>query len=146
MRMITIRSPGSYEKLEIVEAPDLSAERDQVVVDVRAIGVNFADACVRLGVYESAKKYVGWPITPGFEVSGVVRSVGPSVTKYSVGQEVVAFTRFNAYATQVKVPETQILLFQMDFHSLKELLFQQSFLQRIMRSISTLFCLTVREC
>lgn len=109
MKKITIRSPGSYDKLELVDAPNWVAEWDQVVIDVHAIGVNFADVCVRLGVYESAKKYVGWPITPGFEVSGTVRSVGPTVTKYRAGQKVVAFTRFDAYATQVRVPESQVL-------------------------------------
>jgi hypothetical protein len=38
--------------------------------------VNYADVCVRWGVYESAKKYVGWPITPGFEFSGVILAFG----------------------------------------------------------------------
>lgn len=109
MKKITIRAPGSYEKLEFIDAPDLVAEHDQVVIDVHAIGVNFADVCVRLGVYESAKKYVGWPITPGFEVSGIVKAVGPAVTKYKVGQEIIAFTRFDAYATQVRVSEGQVL-------------------------------------
>ncbi len=109
MKKVTIRSAGSYEKLEFVEAPDLTPEGDQVVIDVHAIGVNFADVCVRLGVYESAKEYVGWPITPGFEVSGTVKSVGPAVKKYKVGQEVIAFTRFDGYATQVRVPEVQVL-------------------------------------
>ncbi|MFL5813907.1 MAG: zinc-binding dehydrogenase [Bdellovibrionia bacterium] len=109
MKKVTIRSPGSYEKLEFVEAPDLQAQRDEVIIAVRAIGVNFADVCVRLGVYESAKKYVGWPITPGFEVSGIVKSVGPTATKYQVGQEVIGFTRFNGYATEVRIPESQVL-------------------------------------
>jgi len=37
---------------------------------------NFVDVCVRMGLYESAKKYVGWPITPGFEFSGKILSFG----------------------------------------------------------------------
>lgn len=109
MRKVSIPSAGSYDKLKIIEAPDLSAEADQVVIQVHAIGVNFADVCVRLGVYESAKKYVGWPITPGFEVSGTVLKVGPNVKKYLPGQQVVGFTRFDGYATQVRVPESQVM-------------------------------------
>ncbi len=31
-----------------------------------AIGVNYADCVIRMGLYESARQYVGWPITPGF--------------------------------------------------------------------------------
>lgn len=109
MRKVTIRAAGSYDKLEFVECADLIPTHDQVVVDVHAIGVNFADVCVRLGVYESAKKYVGWPITPGFEVSGTVKAIGPNVKNFAVGQQVIAFTRFDAYATQVCVPEVQVL-------------------------------------
>jgi NADPH:quinone reductase-like Zn-dependent oxidoreductase len=67
--------------------------------------VNYADTLVRLGVYESAKVYVGWPITPGFEVSGIVKSVGSQVTRFKSGDPVVAFTRFNGYATEVCVEE-----------------------------------------
>jgi NADPH:quinone reductase-like Zn-dependent oxidoreductase len=109
LKKIVIRSAGSYEKLEFVEAPNFVPEKDEVIIAVHAIGVNFADVCVRLGVYESAKEYVGWPITPGFEVSGTVKSVGPAVTKFKVGQEVIGFTRFDGYATEVRVPESQVL-------------------------------------
>lgn len=109
MRKIVIRSAGSYDKLEIEQAADLVAKDNQVLIDVKAIGVNFADTCVRLGVYESAKEYVGWPITPGFEVSGTVRQVGPAVTKFKVGQQVIGFTLFNGYATQAVVAEHQVI-------------------------------------
>jgi NADPH:quinone reductase-like Zn-dependent oxidoreductase len=112
VKKISIRSAGAYDKLEFVEVPDLvpgGPSGDEVVIGVHAIGVNFADVCVRLGVYESAKKYVGWPITPGFEVSGKIIALGPHAKKFSLGQEVIGFTRFNGYATQVCVPESQVL-------------------------------------
>lgn len=109
MKKVVIRSAGSYDKLQFLEEPCLDPQGDELVISVRAIGVNFADICVRLGVYESAKKYVGWPITPGFEVSGVVKAVGPAVKRYQVGQEVIGFTRFGGYATEVRVPESQVL-------------------------------------
>lgn len=109
MKKIIIRSAGSYEKLEFIQCPDLQPATNEIVIDVRAIGVNYADVCVRLGVYQSAKQYVGWPITPGFEVSGFVKSLGSAVTKFSVGDKVVAFTRFNGYATEVCVIEDHVL-------------------------------------
>lgn len=115
MKKISIPGPGGYEKLEIVDAPDFVAKGDEVIIGVRAIGVNFADVCVRLGVYESAKKYVGWPITPGFEVSGTVIAVGPGAKRFRVGEEVIGFTRFNGYATQVCVPENQVLALPQGF-------------------------------
>lgn len=109
MKKVIIRSSGSYDKLEFEEVADLIPGDWEVVIEVKAIGVNFADVCVRLGIYESAKEYVGWPITPGFEVSGVVSSVGVNVTKYSVGEEVIGFTRFNGYATQVCLIQEHVL-------------------------------------
>lgn len=98
MRRVLIRSAGGYDKLAIVEEPDLTAKDGEELVNVSAIGVNYADVIVRMGLYASAKEYVGWPITPGFEVAGTTAD----------GRRVLALTRFNAYATQVVVPKHQV--------------------------------------
>ena len=74
----------------------------------RAIGVNYADCVVRMGLYASAKTYVGWPITPGFEVAGEVDAVGEGVAGVEVGAPVVAVTRFGGYASEVVVPAHQV--------------------------------------
>lgn len=115
MKKIVIHKAGGYDQLKIESSADLLPQKNEVVVDVKAIGVNYADCCVRWGVYESAKQLVGWPITPGFEFSGVVRTVGPDCKNIRVGQEVMGITLFNAYATQVKVPESQIFLIPKNF-------------------------------
>src|SRR5204863_5783713 len=78
MRKVVIHSPGGYDKLKLEEQPDPTPGEGEVVVETAGIGVNYADCCVRLGVYASAKKYVGWPITPGFEFAGTVNSFAPS--------------------------------------------------------------------
>lgn len=108
MKKVVIPSAGGYDKLIIQNFPDLSVNDNSIVVDVVAVGVNYADCLVRFGVYESAKKYVGWPITPGFEFSGVVKAIGKNVTRFKIGDEVVGITLFNAYASQVKVKENQL--------------------------------------
>ena len=107
MKRVRIRKAGGYERLEIEEAAELRARPGEVRVAVEAIGVNFADCIVRMGLYASAKEYVGWPITPGFEVAGRVDEVGDGVTRHEVGDRVIALTRFDGYATQVVVPEHQ---------------------------------------
>ncbi len=56
---------------------------------------------VRQGLYESAKVYVGWPITPGFEVAGTIDQLGDGVSGWTVGERVVALVRFGGYASQV---------------------------------------------
>ncbi len=108
MQKVVIRRPGGFERLELVSAPEPALGPGEVLIDSAAIGVNFADCVVRMGLYSSAKEFVGWPITPGFEVSGTVRAVGPGVTRFAPGERVVGLMRFGAYATAVTVPENQV--------------------------------------
>lgn len=110
MKKIVIHRAGGFRRLKIESFPDPSPEERQVVVETKAIGVNYADCVVRMGLYASAKKYVGWPITPGFEFSGVVREVGKNIKDLEVGSKVFGVTRFNAYATHVLVPRDQIFI------------------------------------
>ena len=108
MRKVVIHRAGGYERLRVETAPDLAPGPGEVRVDVAFAGVNYADCVVRMGLYASAKKYVGWPITPGFEVAGTVGAVGPGVDASLLGAEVVAVTRFGGYASQVVVPRHQV--------------------------------------
>jgi NADPH:quinone reductase-like Zn-dependent oxidoreductase len=109
MKKVVIHRAGSYDELVIEERPDLQPGAGEVVVETRAVGVNYADCIVRMGLYESAKTYVGWPITPGFEFSGRVKKLGAGITDIEVGAPVFGVTRFDAYATEVRVPRDQIL-------------------------------------
>jgi synaptic vesicle membrane protein VAT-1 len=102
-RKIVVRSAGGHDHLKLETAPVPIPGPGEVRIDVRAIGVNYADAIVRMGLYASAKEYVGWPITPGFEVSGTVGAVGSGVTDLAVGDAVFAVTRFGGYASHVTV-------------------------------------------
>ena len=120
MEKIVIHKPGDYRQLKLEAHPDPVPGVDQVVVRTRAVGVNYADCCVRWGVYKSAKEYVGWPITPGFEFAGDVAAVGPGVTDFKVGDKVFGVTRFDAYATHVRVPRHQL------FHKPDQLSYEQA--------------------
>lgn len=108
MKKIVIHKPGRYDRLVIEEHPDLRPGPGEVLIDVVAIGVNYADCVTRMGLYASAKHYIGYPITPGFEVSGAVSATGPEVTDLAPGTAVMAVTRFNGYATQVVVRREQV--------------------------------------
>jgi NADPH:quinone reductase-like Zn-dependent oxidoreductase len=107
MRKVVIHSAGGYDKLKLEEHPNPTPAGDQVLVETEAIGVNDADCCVRWGVYEPAKKYVGFPITPGFEFAGTVVAAGDKAT-HKVGARVLGVSRFNAYSTHVIAPSHQI--------------------------------------
>lgn len=110
MHKIEVRKPGGYEKLEWLEAPDPSPGPDEVLVNVVAAGVNYADCIVRMGLYESAKAYVGWPITPGFEFAGHVARLGAGADGLQLGDTVFGVCRFGGYATQVVVPRSQLFV------------------------------------
>ena len=108
MQKVVIHRPGGHDRLCIEQHPDLSPGPGEVLVAVEAIGVNYADCVTRMGLYASAKHYIGFPITPGFEVAGRIAAVGPGVSDLQTGTEVMAVTRFNGYATQVVVKREQV--------------------------------------
>jgi NADPH:quinone reductase-like Zn-dependent oxidoreductase len=107
-RKVVIHRPGGYERLTLEEFPEPRPAAGEVVVATEAIGVNYADCVVRMGLYSSAKKYVGWPITPGFEFAGTVHAVGEGVKDLAPGARVFGVTRFGGYATHVVVPRHQV--------------------------------------
>ncbi|TVQ86438.1 MAG: zinc-binding dehydrogenase [Deltaproteobacteria bacterium] len=105
---VVIHKAGSFDQLRIETHPALQPGPGEVRIDVAASGINYADVIVRMGLYASAKELVGWPITPGFEVSGRVSAIGADVSHVAVGQRVLAVTLFDGYATQVCVPGHQV--------------------------------------
>lgn len=109
MKRVIVRRPGSFERLELVDEPDPTPGPGEVLVETAAMGVNLADCVVRMGLYPSATEYVGWPITPGFEFSGIVKQNGPGATRFAPGTRVFGVIRFGAYSTHVVAPEDQLV-------------------------------------
>lgn len=105
MRSVYIPKAGPPEILEIREAPDPLPRDGEVIIRVKASGVNFADVSARLGFYPDAPPF---PCVVGYEVSGVVDKVGASVRDFAVGDRVIALTRFGGYADVVAVPAAQV--------------------------------------
>jgi NADPH:quinone reductase-like Zn-dependent oxidoreductase len=105
---VVIHRPGSYDRLRIESQPAPQPGAGEVRIAVTHAGVNYADCVVRMGLYESARRLVGWPITPGFEVAGTVDAVGDGVASLAPGTRVIAVTLFNGYASSVIVPQAQV--------------------------------------
>jgi NADPH:quinone reductase-like Zn-dependent oxidoreductase len=108
LRKIVIRRPGGFGKIELADAPPPALEPGTVRVRVHAAGVNFADCVARMGLYASAREYAGWPLTPGFEVAGVIEAAGDGVPAPLVGNRVIALTRFGGYAEEIVVSLAQV--------------------------------------
>jgi NADPH:quinone reductase-like Zn-dependent oxidoreductase len=97
---------GGYDVLQVQERPDPPVGPGEVRIAVKAAGINFADTMARLGLYPDAPKT---PCVMGYEVSGLVESVGDGVSEHAVGDRVVAGTQFGGQAELVVVPEAQVL-------------------------------------
>ncbi len=108
LRKIQIDRPGGYDALKTVQAPIRPPGEGEVLVEARACGVNYADGIIRMGLYASAKELHGYPITPGFELSGVVTAIGPGVTQFAVGDAVLALTLFGGYASHITLPAERV--------------------------------------
>jgi NADPH2:quinone reductase len=106
MKAIRIHEYGGPEVLKLEEVPDLHAGAGQVLVRVKAVGVNPVDTYVRQGTYAVKPPL---PYTPGMDAAGTVESVGEGVAGFSVGDRVyVGGTLTGAYAEQALAESWQV--------------------------------------
>jgi NADPH:quinone reductase-like Zn-dependent oxidoreductase len=110
MKKIVIYKAGSHDQIKLEERPVPEPSANQCLIKVKSIGINYADTIIRQGLYASAKEYVGWPITPGFEISGIIEEVGTDCKKYQKGDEVFGITRFGGYTEYICLEEDLIYL------------------------------------
>src|SRR6476620_6387357 len=85
MKAILVREHGGPEVLKLEELPDPKPAAEQVVVRLRAVGVNPVDVYIRTGAY--ARK-PSLPFIPGSDGAGEIESVGSNVNGYHVGDRV----------------------------------------------------------
>lgn len=91
-----IARSGDYGVFERIAIPKEKPGPDQVAIEVRACGVNFADVLMRIGLYPEAPPP---PFVPGYEVAGVVVEVGDKVTGIQSGDRVMAAVHFGGYTS-----------------------------------------------
>ncbi|NHC45293.1 NADP-dependent oxidoreductase [Motilibacter aurantiacus] len=92
MRAIAYDRFGGPEVLQLVDLPTPPVGPDAVLVRARASSVNPVDWKVRQGYLQAFFPH-NFPIVPGWDVSGVVEQVGPAVTEFAPGDEVVGYVR-----------------------------------------------------
>ncbi len=106
MRAVRIHELTGPSALRVDDVPDLTAAAGQIVIDVKAAGVNFPDILITHGKYQFKPTP---PFSPGGEVAGVVRAIGAGVTSIAVGDRVAATTLYGGYAEQLSVPELAVV-------------------------------------
>ncbi len=91
---------GSIKNLKIVEDMLRKPEANEVTIEVKSIGLNFADLFAIWGLYSATPEGV---FTPGLEYSGVVSSIGKQVQHVKIGDRIMGVTRFGAYTTHLNI-------------------------------------------
>lgn len=106
MRCIEISQPGGPEVLREIERPAPTPQANEVLIQVRAAGVNRPDVLQRRGNYQPPADASD---LPGLEVAGTVIAVGKEVTWPAVGEQVCALTPGGGYAEHCTTPAVQCL-------------------------------------
>lgn len=106
MKAVVIREFGGPEQLKLEDAPEPRAGAGQVVVRVRAVGVNPVDAYIRSGAHAVKPRL---PFTPGMDGAGVVDAVGENVSRVRAGDRVyIAGSLSGTYAELTLCDEQQV--------------------------------------
>ena len=105
MRAMALQQYGTEDSLQEVELPEPKVGPDEVLIGVRAAGVNPVDWKLAAGGLDPVLE-AGFPMVPGWDVAGVVEAVGFDVSEYRVGDEVFGYIRKDwvcngAYAERV---------------------------------------------
>ena len=95
MKALLSKTVGGPESLVLEDAPDPVAGAGQVIVQVKACGVNFPDVLIIQDLYQAKPPR---PFSPGFEVSGVITALGEGVTDFAVGQRVLGNCNYGGMA------------------------------------------------
>lgn len=104
MRAIRIHNFGGPEVLRLEDAPVPQPGPGEVLIKIRASGVNFIDVYHRIGRYSNPL-----PITPGVEAAGLVEAVGPGVTEVRPGERVGYVLTLGGYAEYAVAPVARVV-------------------------------------
>lgn len=106
MRAVRAHDLSGPSGLRVDEVPAPTAGTGQVLIEVRAAGVNFPDVLLSRGLYQFKPTP---PFSPGGECAGIVRAVGAGVTSVAPGDRVAATVVNGAFVEQICVPEAAVV-------------------------------------
>lgn len=106
MKAVVCNQYGPPENLDIEEWPSPQAGAGQVVISVRAAGINYPDALLVQGKHQYRPDP---PFCFGGELAGVVKETGPGVTEFSVGDRVYGSRLRGAFAEEVAIHVDKIM-------------------------------------
>src|SRR5438477_7117995 len=106
MKAVLCKQYGPPEALVIEELAAPTPGRGEVVVTVKAASVNFPDVLIIQNKYQFKPPL---PFSPGSELAGIVKEVGPGVSGWKPGDHVIAFTTYGAFAEAVRTEAARLV-------------------------------------
>jgi NADPH2:quinone reductase len=106
MRALVCEALGPIDQLAVKDVPSPPAPSvSELAIDVHACGINFPDLLIAQGKYQFKPSP---PFSPGGEIAGVVREVGPGVASWAAGDRVIAMLPYGGLAERVVVSEASV--------------------------------------
>ncbi len=105
-KVYKINKAGSLNNLKLISENLTTPSDDQVTIQTKAIGLNFADIFCVQGLYKAAPKE---NLIPGLEFSGVVIDKGKNVTEFNTGDRVIGISKFGAFATAIYLNKNYVI-------------------------------------
>jgi NADPH2:quinone reductase len=106
VKAVICKEFGPIETLVVENIADPVPGEGEVLIDIRAAGVNFPDGLTVRGEYQMKPPR---PFTPGTEVAGVISAVGPGVERLAIGDRVVSLCGLGGFAEKVVAAENRTL-------------------------------------
>jgi NADPH:quinone reductase len=121
MKAIRVHRRGGPDAMRLEELPLPEPGPGQVLVEVKAAGVNLFDTQLRSGLYKR-----DLPLTLGVEGAGIIRALGPDVTEMTIGARVAWIFAAGSYATHTLAPAERVVPLPdgMDYADAAAVLFQ----------------------
>ena len=106
MKAMLSKSVGGPETLAVEDRPDPAPGAGEVLLSVKACGVNYPDVLMIQDLYQFKPER---PFSPGGEVSGVIEALGEGVTHLKVGQRVIGSTGWGGMAEKLNVAAARVI-------------------------------------
>jgi NADPH2:quinone reductase len=106
MKALLCKQYGPPDSLVLEDLPPLKAGKGEVVVSVKAAGVNFPDTLIIQNKYQFKPDL---PFSPGSECAGIVKQAGEGVTAVEPGDSVIALTTYGSFAEEIVVKERECI-------------------------------------
>jgi NADPH2:quinone reductase len=106
VKALLCKQYGLPDSLVLEEVADPVPGEGEVLIDIRAAGVNFPDVLIIQNLYQAKPAL---PFAPGAELAGVVSAVGPGVTNRTVGDRVIGSSTWGAFAEKIALPAHRTL-------------------------------------